>query len=191
MTNISAVDGALFHWLNAGGGQVLDSVGVALSDRRFGVAVGMLFVSLLVWALRRAALRPLLALTGAIPIADGIGARVLRPTFARTRPCYALSHDAVHWLSPAANVGSLPSLHAANLFAMAFVVARSDRRLAVPAYLTAVAVAWSRVYVGAHWPSDVLAGAVWGTLAGAISWILVRRALERFSARRHRGNAPS
>jgi undecaprenyl-diphosphatase len=60
--------------------------------------------------------------------------------------------------------GAFPSGHAASAFAAATVIAWASRRLAVPAYLLAALVAWSRVYVGVHWPLDVIGGAALGTL---------------------------
>ena len=58
--------------------------------------------------------------------------------------------------------GSFPSGHATVAFAAATVLAFALPRLAVPLYLLAAAIAWSRVYVGVHYPLDVLAGAVLG-----------------------------
>ena len=74
--------------------------------------------------------------------------------------------------------GAFPSGHAATAFACATVLAYWDRRLAVPAYVLAAAIAWSRVYVGVHWPLDVLGGAVLGVLV-ATALLRLLRALRR------------
>jgi undecaprenyl-diphosphatase len=71
---------------------------------------------------------------------------------------------------------SLPSGHATVSFACATVLALAVPRLRWPLFALAALVAWSRVYVGVHFPGDVLAGAVLGVgiaialrmLAGAL-----------------------
>ena len=80
------------------------------------------------------------------------------------------------------HTGAFPSGHSASAFAAATVIAFSSRRLAVPAYVLAALVAWSRVYVGVHWPLDVIGGAVLGVLVGT----LVVKALPRLSEVRRR-----
>jgi len=69
----------------------------------------------------------------------------------------------IQWLGHGAR-GSFPSLHASCSFALAMVVAL-DRRdgWAALFLLAAVSIAWSRVYLGLHFPSDVLAGAMVGS----------------------------
>ena len=59
---------------------------------------------------------------------------------------------------------SFPSGHALSSFACAYVLARAEPRLAVPAFVLAVLIGFSRIYVGVHYPLDVLAGAVLGLL---------------------------
>jgi undecaprenyl-diphosphatase len=60
--------------------------------------------------------------------------------------------------------GAFPSGHSAAAFACATVIAWASPRLAVPAFVLAAAIAFSRVYVGVHWPLDVLGGAALGVL---------------------------
>ena len=69
---------------------------------------------------------------------------------------------------------SFPSGHSATSFAGATVLAAAAPQLAVPLYLLAGAVAWSRVYVGVHYPLDILVGALVGTGVGLILVYLER-----------------
>jgi undecaprenyl-diphosphatase len=70
--------------------------------------------------------------------------------------------------------GSFPSGHASVAFACATVIAWRVPRLGVPAFVLAAAIAWSRVYVGVHWPLDVLGGAVLGVPVATALLMLVR-----------------
>jgi undecaprenyl-diphosphatase len=70
--------------------------------------------------------------------------------------------------------GSFPSGHASIAFACATVIAWRAPRLAFPAFALAAAIAWSRVYVGVHWPLDVLGGAALGILVATALLMLVR-----------------
>ena len=57
---------------------------------------------------------------------------------------------------------SFPSGHAATSFACALVLARFAPRLTIPLFVLAALIAFSRVYVGVHYPFDALAGALLG-----------------------------
>jgi len=61
---------------------------------------------------------------------------------------------------------SFPSGHATLAFTMATVAGHKYPRLRIPLYTAALMTAFSRVYLGRHYPSDVLAGAAIGTLVG-------------------------
>jgi undecaprenyl-diphosphatase len=87
---------------------------------------------------------------------------------------------------------SFPSGHATVSFACAVVLAAAVPRLAVPLYVLAAAIAWSRVVTGVHYPLDVLGGAVLGIAVGLLVTRLrrVARALPRPPAIRRRSAPP-
>jgi undecaprenyl-diphosphatase len=92
-----------------------------------------------------------------------------------------------------ATVGSsFPSGHAATSFAGAVVLATAVRRAAPALFVLAGAIAFSRVYVGVHYPSDVLAGMALGSLVALVVLRVRSRrrllaGLPRSGGRRRRG----
>jgi len=74
-------------------------------------------------------------------------------------------HEILH-LGSDRMVSAFPSGHTIFFFAMASVVYLNDRKLGRWFYVGAVLIGLARVFVGVHWPSDVLAGAILGILTG-------------------------
>jgi len=89
-----------------------------------------------------------------------VGEEVLKALFQRPRPFQTL--PGVNLLVPPPGSFSFPSGHTANAFAAGLVLARKIPALALPALIIAVLMAFSRVYVGVHYPLDVLCGALVG-----------------------------
>ena len=94
-------------------------------------------------------------------VADGLSL-ALRQAIGRDRP--PLVYPEPKTLVAVPHTGAFPSGHASSAFACATVLAWASPRLRIPAFVLAAAIAWSRVYVGVHWPLDVLGGAVLGVL---------------------------
>lgn len=72
---------------------------------------------------------------------------------------------------------SFYSNHASNMFTFAAFSAQFIPYMKIPFFLIAAAVAYSRVYNGVHYPSDVLAGAVIGALLGLLFAYLFKKIL--------------
>jgi undecaprenyl-diphosphatase len=85
---------------------------------------------------------------------------------------------------PMPGSASFPSGHAASAFAFAYAVGRHLPALAVPIRLLAVAVAYSRVHTGVHYPGDVVIGSVTGAgTAAMVAAVADRAARARASGR--------
>ena len=110
---------------------------------------------------------------------DQISSNLLKNLFERLRPCNAL--DDVNILVNCSRSFSFPSSHAVNNFAVAFYFYKLYPKLKWVLFITAALVAFSRPYVGVHYPSDILAGALIGMLIGYIFALLTLKTNELFS----------
>jgi undecaprenyl-diphosphatase len=100
-----------------------------------------------------------LAIVGVV-IADAIGTHIFKSWFSRSRPCIALEN--VRLLVGCTNLPSLPSNHAVNASVLATLAIREMPRLWLPAVGLTLLIGYSRVYVGVHYPLDVLVGSALG-----------------------------
>lgn len=106
----------------------------------------------------------LLLLTGVILLDKS--AALLKDIFQRVRPCHI--YDDVRLLVGCTGSFSMPSNHAANVFFVSTILSYFYKKLLTLFLVVAFMVSYSRVYVGVHYPGDVLVGAVLGLLFGII-----------------------
>lgn len=165
-------DYTLFHAVNglATRNGALDAVMIA-SAKYLPIVFALALVALwLSWHHRnqRAAL---LAGASAL-IALGIG-QLIGKALPRSRPYVG---HAIHQLIPPSLDTSFPSDHAILGFAVAVMIWRYNRRVGGALLILATLMAFARVFVGAHYPGDVLGGAVLGALTSVVLAALNERA---------------
>ena len=122
---------------------------------------------------RRAAGRGMVAIAITSAVVSGALKRLSR----RTRPGSAHHPDRMAIRRPTSH--SFPSGHAASAFAFATAAGSEVPALAAPLGALAATVAFSRVYLGVHYPADVLVGAALGTAGGLASGPIHTALLER------------
>ncbi|MDO5323378.1 MAG: phosphatase PAP2 family protein [Clostridia bacterium] len=107
----------------------------------------------------------------------------IKPLAARTRP-YELI-EGLQILVSRPHDFSFPSGHSANSLTCAWTIFRlAPKKYGVPALVLAVLIALSRLYVGVHYPTDVLAGAAIGVLLSEVALRALRRPLRAWDAKR-------
>ncbi len=145
MTGISALGNAGVLW-------VLAAVAMMISKRYrkagFAVAIGLV-------------------------IGLAVGNVILKNLVARPRPCWIF--EVPQMLITVPGDYSFPSGHTLSSFISAFVIFDANKRWGIVAFVVAAVMAFSRMYLFVHFPTDILGGIV---LAAAI-WLLVRKLFKR------------
>ncbi len=136
---------------------------------RFVFVPGVIFGSAFVF--RRWSVFFLLCLILSVAASDMIGSQIMKPTFDRPRPNVA-GLD-VNLKSDHFGGKSFPSNHSANMFALATFLSMVFRRWKWAFYAFAATIAYSRIYVGVHYPLDVIGGAALGIVTGYCSYRLL------------------
>ena len=148
----------------------------------------LLLVLSLMWILlhknRRHALLVVAMLAVAVLVADQVSSGLIKHLVERLRPTHDPSlENAVHVINGyRGGLYGFVSSHAANFFAIATLVSfiMRHRLVAIALYGWALVQCYSRMYLGVHYPGDILGGIVVGLLAGWLVWCLMRWIQHRF-----------
>ncbi len=95
-----------------------------------------------------------------------IGNLILKPLINRARPCDNMAYQSIidTLIVERPHDASFPSGHSMNAFTTAVALLLCDKRWGIPAIIVATIIAFSRLYNFMHFPTDVLAGIVIGTV---------------------------
>ena len=165
-------DYQLMEWLNHDWQHPwLDVIMPHWRDKKTWVPLYVLLAGLAVYRFRWRGLYFILAAVLTVGVADTLSSKVMKPTFERVRPCNNETLPiAVVQRGGCGGGYSFTSSHATNHFAVAVFIALTlggvYRWMRWPLLLWAGSIAYGQVYVGVHFPLDVLAGALLGSLIG-------------------------
>ena len=116
----------------------------------------------------RRALKTFLIAVVCLVLTDAVAAQIIKPMVGRIRPSHELV-DMVRLLVGRGGKYSFPSNHAANSMAFAIVTGFFYPQMRRWLLIIPILVGFSRVYVGVHFPGDVMAGALFGYLMGNLT----------------------
>ena len=175
---LRAWDLKAFRWINREwSGPTVDGVMQWCSGNRAFVPLLVVSAIVLLWGTGRRGLVLIVALGLAAALANEFLVEPLKDGVQRPRP-YVVLDDAILRVGRGNPVGSMPSAHALNMALIATVAGVFFRRSLWVLAPLALLVGWSRVYNGAHFPSDVLAGWLLGSGFG-LGFVLVMDRLWR------------
>lgn len=174
-------DTRLFLWLNARHHPALDGIMIFFTATWVWLPLYTAIVGFIVWHYRQSAWRYLLLIALIILCADQFASGLVKPLVGRLRPCYEPALQGIVF-TPVGCGGEFGfiSSHAANTFALTtflwllFPKVSYKKWLRSGFILWAALVSYSRIYLGVHYPADVVLGAAAGIL---VAWLLWQVAL--------------
>ena len=161
------VDEALFLAINGLAGQLeaVDHFFLQLGNRSTLYLPGACAIAFWIWNTRREALLGGPVLGAAVGLTDFVGGQ-LKWVFERVRPCRALAEAVKIEPSGCGGLFSFPSNHAANTAAIAAFLQVLYPKSGWVTWPIVALIGFARVYIGAHYVTDVLGGWMLGALLG-------------------------
>jgi len=163
------IDKAVFYWVNTHlANSYLDYIMVWVTRKQNWYFPGGVLWVLLMWkGGKKGRFLGLLVIAGII-LADQISSSILKPFVGRLRPCKVL--DDFRLLVHCGGKYSFPSSHASNIAAIGSLFIGFYRKWMPIWVILIFVIGISRIYVGVHYPFDVLGGWLLGVMIG---WLLI------------------
>lgn len=175
---IDQLDKSIFHFLNGINSPFWDTIMIAITGKLIWIPFYAFLLYLLIKALKKKAIPYIIALPLLIIWADRISSGLAKPGFERLRPCHETTlTKPVHSPDGCGGQYGYFSSHASNTFAIAsflfFCLRRHYSKISL-LFIWAFIVSYSRIYLGVHYPGDVLTGSIFGTLSGWLFFYLTK-----------------
>ncbi|HMS28607.1 MAG TPA: phosphatase PAP2 family protein [Saprospiraceae bacterium] len=174
------LDKQIFEWIvTEGRTSFLDSILPLCRDKLFWLPLYLGLVVYLVQISGKDSWRWILMIILTVTLSDQLSSNVLKNKVKRVRPCRDLSiKDEYFTLINCSGGYSFPSSHATNHMAIANFIglsfASKQKRLKWILYVWALIVGFAQVYVGVHYPIDVVVGWLLGFMVGLVTYFLAQ-----------------
>jgi undecaprenyl-diphosphatase len=160
----------------AGQSSRIDAVGIFLA-RYLAFILGA--IAFIWWARHGRKLFTGFELLSSVFLARGVITEGIRLVVERARPFVANNFEPLIPADPSEFYGSFPSGHATFFFALAATISLYNRRLGNYFFVGATLMGIARIFVGMHWASDIIGGAIIGIISALVAhiiwkWIAVR-----------------
>ena len=164
------IDSAVFHFFNGTmSNPIFDFIMPIITNQDIWVIpILLLVLGLIFKGGKRGKIAAALSII-AVLSTDAIAAQWIKPLVGRVRPSYAMT-ESINLLVAKGGKFSFVSNHAANMFCAAAVLSYFYARWKNILYALAAAVSFSRVYVGVHYPGDVIFGGLFGY---GMAWLVL------------------
>ena len=175
------IDSDLLLWLNGAHNAFFDAFMMLFTNKFIWVPMYLALAYLL---FRNMSLKQvvmcLVAIALLVVITDQMSSSLIRYAVGRLRPANLENpiSDMVHIVDGyRGGRYGFPSSHAANSFGLAFFLLYSFRRSPIPVFVMVWAIfnSYSRIYLGVHYPGDILCGVLVGLMAATLVWFIYKK----------------